>query len=270
MKCPYSPGVFNVYEDAVALRNDMLGRLSKTARSTVPALDMLRLYTPYVFAWLKATSHRLLRWTANAVKIDTREPMHDGVPYSASIVDVFTACQSAYDFLATVELNTAFVNTQFAEVACSVIRRYVELESNAFCDMVADSDAGGDGVPDKKTKAEKEAERQKRRSFLDELVRDDEGSESDSASSMRDSSTRLREMLGSSQQQQQQRKQQFFGGLARSRSSSAATGPAVFTVSEMMWCVARIASLVRARANAGESGWRSAHATRAQCGAKQH
>ena len=131
------------------------------------------------------------------MQIDTREPMHDDAPFSASIIDVFTACQAAYRFLEKAKLSTAFVNTQFAEVACNVIRRYVELESQAFCDMVADSDAGGDGVPDKETREEKAQRRERRRDFSAELTRDDDdGSESDGGA-LRDSASRVRDLLAS-------------------------------------------------------------------------
>ena len=41
--CPYSPGVFRVFEEANELRQDMINRLSKPLRQSVPTLDTLRL-----------------------------------------------------------------------------------------------------------------------------------------------------------------------------------------------------------------------------------
>lgn len=89
---------------------------------------MYGLFTPYVFSWLKATRERLLKWASNAIDVDERTPVTEDCYYSAGIVDVFSSVDQAYRYLEQLNLNTMFVNTQFAEVACDVIKRYVELE----------------------------------------------------------------------------------------------------------------------------------------------
>jgi hypothetical protein len=158
----YEPAVFTVWEQQRELLQTLSERLSAEARARLPAWEPVKLFEPFVLQWLKECAVRLTRWTNKATEVDTREVMHEGVLFSAGIIDAFSGCEQAYQYMKGLGLDTQFANCQFAEVACNVMRFYVDLECNAFCDMVDSIDVFGKLTITEEAKAQLRASREKR------------------------------------------------------------------------------------------------------------
>lgn len=164
-KCAYESGVFTVWEEARALKKTLHARLSAEAAARLSSFDMVKLFEPFIFGWLKESATRLDRWTARAIEIDPREPAHEDVTYSVGVIDAFSGCEQAYQHLKGMGLDTPFVNCQFAEVVCNVMRNYVDLEADVFCDLTDAIDAHGKQTTNADAKKALLEERDKRGKF---------------------------------------------------------------------------------------------------------
>jgi hypothetical protein len=192
-KCPYESGVFTVWEEARELKKTLHKRLSPEAEARLPGFDMVKLFEPYIFGWLKESATRLDRWTARAVEIDPREPAHEDVTYSVGVIDAFSGCEQAYQYLKGLGLDTPFVNCQFAEVVCNVMRNYVDLEADVFCDLTDGIDGVASGKQASSADAKKAlAEERSKRGNFNPLTQSVQAQSARMASS---SSERLKKLL---------------------------------------------------------------------------
>jgi hypothetical protein len=192
-KCPYESAVFTVWEEARELKKTLHKRLSADAAARLPTFDMVKLFEPFIFGWLKESATRLDRWTARAVEIDPREPAHEDVTYSVGVIDAFSGCEQAYQHLKSLGLDTPFVNCQFAEVVCNVMRNYVDLEADVFCDLVDGVDGVATGKQASSADAKKAlAEERSKRGNFNPLT---QSMQSQSARVATTSSERLKKLL---------------------------------------------------------------------------
>eukprot|EP01105_Mastigella_eilhardi_P021970 TRINITY_DN5371_c0_g1_i3.p1 TRINITY_DN5371_c0_g1~~TRINITY_DN5371_c0_g1_i3.p1 ORF type:complete len:567 (-),score=131.00 TRINITY_DN5371_c0_g1_i3:44-1744(-) len=87
-------------------------------------LRLCKLFKPFIKKWLWECSQKLVMWATNSVQLETWKPVTDNVTESASVVDLFSACEPAITFFKALEWGVTEekeeANDSFDDLAASL------------------------------------------------------------------------------------------------------------------------------------------------------
>jgi hypothetical protein len=110
-------------------------------------IKLPKMFTPFIYGWLKATEEKLVSWSDTARQHDEFRPLTESVRHSTSVSDTFVAAtevlktkpfplppfcafanavllSQALHFLRSLETTNPFILVQFAELLCGLAETY--------------------------------------------------------------------------------------------------------------------------------------------------
>jgi len=103
-----------------------------------PCIDQL--YESSVSKWLNFVRQKLTDWTMRILEKEEWKPISEeqdgGILYSAGVIDLFSACYQAFDYLKLVNINLEKTSETFSSIVCDVVLNYVNLISKSCLDII--------------------------------------------------------------------------------------------------------------------------------------
>jgi len=93
-------------------------------------------FSPYILDWIDQTFAKGRAWAEEVIRIDKWTPLSETALHSSSVVDIFSICNQAYQFLANLEwpepITQSIYTRQFVAKVSQVIKTYSDNVVSAF------------------------------------------------------------------------------------------------------------------------------------------